>query len=480
MKKKLFFLFIFVFFLIIFFLSPICGDDWGNYLEGIRGIRHSFGNAVGMYFDWEGRFVSRVLINILTSNKILWNILNSFIIVSIIYLIIKIINPKNKKIIYLLSFLTILLMNIYTFSQVIVWLAGNITYLFVIPLLLFYFYYTYNDLDNKKYKVVIFSFLNFIMTMFVEHMALVLITSNIIFIIYKYIKDKKIYIKNIIYLISSIIGFSLMFLSPGNMKRSSMENIEFSSLSLIGKLNYNLPNFIYYTFIVNYYMLITLIISNIYLVKNNIKNKYIRNTLIIILLLPILTIISYFLNEGKIINYNYFSNHNNILIIIYYLMYSIITFILLLKEGKKEAIFFFVIGILSNVVMIMSPTWGYRTSFGTYLFITISNLIIIDKYIKNNKLITYILELIVILLSITYLLLYISIHKQYKENYEIIKNGIKNKSKLIEIYKYPYFINCNINPENEFHIARFKEYYGIDSDIEIKLIENKWKYIIIY
>ena len=78
MKKKIFFKCIFIFFLIIFFLSPISGDDWGNYIEGSRGLYKSITEAIGMYFSWEGRFISRVLINILTYHKVLWNIVNSF------------------------------------------------------------------------------------------------------------------------------------------------------------------------------------------------------------------------------------------------------------------------------------------------------------------------------------------------------------------------------------------------------------------
>ena len=76
MKEKKFLILIFAIFLIILFLSPISGDDWGNYLVGEQGIRHIIGQAIGMYFDWEGRFVSRLFINFLTYNKIaifFWN-----------------------------------------------------------------------------------------------------------------------------------------------------------------------------------------------------------------------------------------------------------------------------------------------------------------------------------------------------------------------------------------------------------------------
>ena len=126
-REKYFLISLFVIFLVILILSPISGDDWGNYLVGQKGIRYMIGQAIGMYFDWEGRFVSRLFINLLTYHKWLWNIINSFLIVSIIYFTVKIINPKNKKVIYLLSFFSIVLMNIYTFSQSVTWIAGNIT-----------------------------------------------------------------------------------------------------------------------------------------------------------------------------------------------------------------------------------------------------------------------------------------------------------------------------------------------------------------
>ena len=69
-KKYLPYLIVFTFFLIITTLSPIVGDDWNNYLIGKKGIYKSFTNAVLYYNTWEGRFIGRILINILTYNKI--------------------------------------------------------------------------------------------------------------------------------------------------------------------------------------------------------------------------------------------------------------------------------------------------------------------------------------------------------------------------------------------------------------------------
>ena len=481
MKKKIFFISIFIFFLLIFFLSPISGDDWGNYIEGSRGLYKSITEAIGMYFSWEGRFISRILINILTYHKILWNIVNSVVITGTIFLIIKIINPK-KKIIYLLSLLVFLLMNIYTFSQVVPWLAGNITYLFPIPLLLLYFYFIFSNKKDKK-LIILYSILNLLMTMFVEHMAIILIFSNILFIIYRYIKNKKLDKELILYLIISIIGTVTMLLSPGTLYRSSVENLEFNKLSIIGKLLYNIPNFIYYTFIVNPYMIILLSISSTYLINKIFKNKIVKILLILAMnLIPILSTSLYVIS--KFININSFLlDSSSTVLIIFYILYVLFFIYLIIKNYKtifNKEMFFFVIGISSNVVMMASPTWGFRTSLGTYIFLCIFSLLVMNEYIKERKIYNYIASFIIIICSLFYIILYISTYRQYKENKILIEKGINDKSKIIEIYGYPHFANCNINPEDDYHLIVFKRYYNIDEDVEVKVLKNKWRYLIFY
>lgn len=482
MKKKIFYISIFILFIIILFLSPIAGDDWGNYIEGSKGFYHCISQSIVMYFAWEGRFVSRVLINILTYHKVLWNIINSIFITSIVFLIIKIVNPQHKKIICLLSLLVILLMNIFTFSQIVVWVAGNITYLFVIPLLLGYFYYLFDYKKNNKFLVCLFAILNFIMPMFIEHMAVILVISNIIFFTYRFVKKRCIDKELLLYLILSIIATLLMLLSPGTKIRSGMENIEFSKLSLFNKIIYNIPNFINYTFVVNYFLLILMVYANIYLIKKHTKNKLLKYLLLIfVTIIPILNCVNYFISYF----YMYPLFKCNIIIhSLYYGTYLIIMLYFIVidtnKDKSKKIIFFFIIGILSNLVMMISPIWGYRTSFATYIFLSISMLMIIDKYIKERKLYNIILSIFCIGSSLFYIILHISVHFQYMDNLKVIETAKRRNSKVIEIIKYPYYVNCNINPTSYFHIMIYKKYYGLNKDVKIVLKENNWKYFIFY
>ena len=322
---------LFVLFLIILYFSPICGDDWGNYLVGKMGLFTDIKNAVGMYFVWEGRFISRILINILTYHKLLWNIVNSLVIISIIYLMVKIINPKDKRRVIILSILTILFMNILMFSQVVTWVAGNITYLFVIPFFLSYIYIIINGKD-KGNIVYVTIFLNIIMTMFIEHMGVLLVFFNLFINVIYYLKNKKINKKYIMYFIISLLSFSLMFFSPGNKERNMVENTYFNKLNIFEKIKYNFNNFINYTFVYNPYLLILMSISNYYLMKENIRNKGIRICASIFFIIPLIyTIITYFVAVFQNTSYT-----SNIYLNIYFIIYIVMEFVLIYRYSKKE------------------------------------------------------------------------------------------------------------------------------------------------
>lgn len=470
---------LFVLFLIILYFSPICGDDWGNYLVGKMGLFTDIKNAVGMYFVWEGRFISRILINILTYHKLLWNIVNSLVIISIIYLMVKIINPKDKRRVIILSILTILFMNILMFSQVVTWVAGNITYLFVIPFFLSYIYIIINGKD-KGNIVYVTIFLNIIMTMFIEHMGVLLVFFNLFINVIYYLKNKKINKKYIMYFIISLLSFSLMFFSPGNKERNMVENTYFNKLNIFEKIKYNFNNFINYTFVYNPYLLILMSISNYYLMKENIRNKGIRICASIFFIIPLIyTIITYFVAVFQNTSYT-----SNIYLNIYFIIYIVMEFVLIYRYSKKEEkntkLLFYILGFMANVVMLMSPTWGYRTSFTTYLFLSIVYINIIDDLKNSNKKINNILVGVTTCSFLIYLIMYFNVFLCEKDLRESIKKQVKNNKDVIDIYYFPYFTNCDINPNDEYHIKKYKEYYDIPEEKSLNYITNKFKYYIIY
>lgn len=483
MKKYVKYILVFLFFVLLFYLSPISGDDWGNYLVGSEGIKHSLGVAVGMYFDWEGRFISRILINILTYNKFLWNLINAGIITGIVYMGVKFVGEKPKRIIFPLMFLVILCMNLFTFSQVISWIAGNITYLFIIPILLWYFYYLLNNVKYNKWYVVIFSLINLFGTMFVENMAVVLVFGNMLLIIYKYIKNKKVDKWLIFYTFISVLSTLSMVLSPGTRYRNSVENLFFNELNAFEKIIYNIPNFVYYTFITNTFMLVLLSVSNYFLIKNNVEKKWLKYFLMMFMVfVPLFTIIGYLLSMFIDSSLLYLTDHNNLFVILYWFIYLGVLSILIYLFDKKDfrTLFLFLIGLMSNVVMLISPTWGFRTSFFTYLTFSIVALKIINVYVNENKIIIYLINSCLVCGTVFYLAFYINIWRCQNNIENIIKKEIEAKSDVIKIDAFPSFANCNINPENDYHIEKFKLYYGIDKDVKIELNYDRWKWLIFY
>ena len=469
-----------LFFLFILFLSPISGDDWGNYLVGSLGLRHMIGQAIGMYFSWEGRFLNRILINLLTYHKFLWNIVNSLVLVSIIFLSSCIYPFKNKKMIMILLFLSILFMNVFTFSQVVVWIAGNLTYLFVFPLLLLYIKLLYQKVIFSPKQVVFLFFLNFIIPMFVEHMGLLLIFFNIYFLVVEYIRHHKISKVLFLFLLCSIGSFLLMFWSPGNRIRSSMENLDFNHLNLFGKIGYNLPNFVSYTYIINYFLLFLIFIGSILLIRHCISHKIVRLFCYLYECFSLVLGFHYLLSSFQILSISLFSS-SHILVIIYYLSFTIFNFYLLLKNSKNSfedlSVIFYSAGILANAVMLMSPTWGNRTSFATYFFLVLSFLIVLDRHMKENKYIIRFCSIFVLGGISFYSIFYINIHQLYMDNLKKIRQSIRNNDTVIELVAYPGFAPCNINPLNDYHLDKFKKYYGIDSNVEVKLISGHWKFI---
>lgn len=485
MKKYFKYIGIFLFFLIVFYLVPISGDDWGNYLVGSNGLRHSLGVALGMYFDWEGRLVSRIFINILTYHKWAWNILNALLVAATIYMGERFVSKKAKPISFLLLILVFFLINPYTFSQTMTWVAGNITYFFIVPVLLFYFFYLINHDKYNKFLLIVFLFINLFGTMFVENMALVLICGNILLIVYKYIKTKKIDKRLIVYTVISIGSFLAMFLSPGTRYRNSIENLDFNRLNIFEKVIYNIPNFVYYTFIVNPYLLVLMSISNYLIIRDKVQNKWMKYGLIVLMLVvPLLVSMVYPLSLVRESSLNFIIG-DNLFVVCYFIVYLIASFILLFIQDKNDlvGVFLFLIGIVSNLVMLISPTWGFRTSLFTYLALAIVAIRVIDSYIKEGKFNKFLeagISIVLICCLGVYLTFYINVSRCSKANDKMIKEQLESDKEVIYVDRFPEFANCNINPDNHYHIEKYKLYYDIPKDKELVLVDGKWKKLIFY
>lgn len=496
-KKEIFIaIIIFIFFFIILSLTPINGDDWGNYIIGMRGPRGWIGNAIGMYFDWEGRFISRILINMLTINKWLWNIINAGFLATLFLLVVKMIGHKKTTFVYIAFILSVLLIGKETFTQTYLWIAGNITYFFPLVLSVLYFYLIKCYLDgiiNSKYIYGIWIVLNVIIPMFVETMGVVIIITNVIMLLYTSIKAKKINRLFLSSLLISVISFLSMILSPGTKARIMYESSNFIDMSLLDKIVMNIPNFIMYTIARNDIILALIPIAFVYLVWKNIKNKSIRFLSIIFNVIPYLAILLNLVNLPTLSNTNIamviknlnFLYDMNIVMMVYWFIYLLLFFVLISIHFKNnyKVIFILAIGLISNGVMLISPIWGARTALFTTYMLLFTIMFVFNEFegkIKGERLIKIMGTVSIVIISCMYIVLYMNVHHQNEIRGEDIRSQLKSQNKVIVFEQIPDYALWGINPYGEYHIKTFKAYYKIPQDTELVIQPTKYKYFIFY
>ena len=472
----------FLLFLLICSYSPLTGDDWGNYINGSGGFFPSIKYAINSYHTYEGRFFSRIFINILTFHKEIWNFINPLMISLMYFLILRITKHKDKFITPAMLFLSFLLIDVEAFRQSYVWLAGNITYLF--PSLLIFIILFINKNEKSRYKgitYIILPIISFICSMFVEVVSVGIIVGYLTYIIYYYIKNRKIDLCLLISFLVTLIGLILMAFSPGTMKRLD-EYPEFARLTLIGKIKYNIPNFINFTFIRNSF-LILLTIFVIY----NLGFKYIKNKLILSFVyiystvIPFFTALVYYAGTLgiSISKLNFLLNYKNVFIIVFWLIYSLILlylFIKYIKEYKNISIIYLVcVGLFSNFSMFVSPIWGGRTSFLTTICLSSAMIIILSKnkfIINNNKFLQISSMVTLSLFSIFLVFGYRSVYEDEIFRKEMISRDIKENRDVIRIFVLSERFLWNPNPwsVDGWLYKTIKKYYKIAPSKDLELI----------
>lgn len=459
---------VFLISLIIFILSPIAGDDWGNYFVGTKGIKNIFISAIGMYKSWEGRFISRILIYFLTYHKWLWNILNATLITLFVKISFSIIGNNKNKFVYLTPIFGIITTNYIFYTQCYLWVAGNITYLFPTVLSLLVFIIIYNNKITNS-KLIILLILSIIIPMFTENIGCAYVMFLFLMIIYKYIEEHEINISLLIMFILSAISLIIMLKSPGSAIRLA-ENPEFNNLSILSKIITNIPNFISYAFARNVIPLIFMMISINIMLKNRIKNKLL---IIIYNIIPAITIIENLIYMVPIyFEQKFIINTTNWYYIFYWITFGLLFIYSIYYhiKDRKERNFLLILmltGIISLLVMLITPTWGERVSILYIWIIIIITSKIFSIVYKSNRKIEKTYKI--------FLILYVVLILGYAIENKVFdirrNNSIKNSLNENKIYIYTNKASTlwNYNPWDDYHLNTFKRYYNIEEK-EVELI----------
>ncbi len=475
---------LFGFTLLFSLLIPMGGDDFGMYLHKGITLSEIFELSKWFYSVWEGRFFARVFSLLLIPNEILWAFVNASLMTLIFYFMYKIIGVKEKYLPFIL--MGLLFIDYETFAQVYVWRTGNIFYFLPIVFAFALVFIRRNviwDADvNIRWWNYLFVPFTLIFCMFVENVAVGIIIICLLNLIFYYFKYKKIDKPMLLCFVSAIIGFCLMYFSPGTQIRVDMESA-FTSLSIFEKFIHNIPNLINYTFIKNSFIVFLFILVMSIIVWRNIKNKKIKFLLLIFIVLPsgitaFLNIISPFVMLPNVLLK--VLNHENLFIDIYWILFTLLFLFLIIYYLKidKSIYYFLILAFLSAGSMMFSPTWGGRTACFTTFMLFISLFLIIMKLnlriFESGKIFVF-SNLICIVFMLLFTIYSVYIYDLNIDRIKYINYQRENNAKEYEIIILPGYYTWNLNTwgsEGEF-ADNFRRVFGIADGMQLIYVNRK-------
>ncbi|MGL4337625.1 MAG: DUF6056 family protein [Turicibacter sp.] len=489
--------FLFVFFAWVSNITPIVGDDWGYYNNGLRGPLKM---SIEFYQTWSGRFIGEFLGFALATNKLVWATLFNPLVFAITYILMyKIIAPKKEK-----SLLTSLLLLCFMFTvthgirmETFTFVVGSINYRFsaMMALVQLYIIGKYLKEDSPqiyKHEVVGSILSGLIVGLIIENMAGGLILANLLLIGYRYIKFRKIDLLLVMNTLSTTIAFFMMRLSPGSQARVALET-EWIAKSFFEKIATKYPEFIHYTFTENRLLimgLVLIITILIYQKRDAFKSKYIPILLGISMLSGLVIInadIMVALNEKFGISFwkftsvmYYFNDMNHILTLAYWTlmalaMFGILIFTLLNKRSVLMVAFYYMIAMAVMGAMMLSPIIGPRCAIFTVYFLIIVCLIVVNELtitMHLNKILVIIFSLFSIYIFTDFTTRYLSVHNVTKEQERLIEEYKENPTGELWLPAYPNRTIHSGEALAQYHQGEFKKYYKLPDDV---VIQYHWK-----
>ncbi len=200
----------FLIFGVLCFLFPYTGDDW------------AWGSSIGVerlrcwFADYNGRYLGNIWELIFSRLYILRSVLTALFVTLTLYLIHKL-SSKNFTPLGLISIILLFFAMPYViFRQSVVWSAGYVNYGLPALNFLLYIYIVRNIFEEGtprygKSDVLWAVLLGFAGSLYVEHVTIYQVAAAVIIIIYTLIRFKKAYLTHFAFLFGSIAGAVCMF-----------------------------------------------------------------------------------------------------------------------------------------------------------------------------------------------------------------------------------------------------------------------------
>ena len=505
-NKKVLIVFI-IFFLILCFQNHfmwLYHDDYGyaalSYTGDIFKLHNNGFNTslidlynfcIYHYNNWGGRVLYFFFEGIIMHFGIHgFRLFQSVTFTLIFYYLYKILSFILKKDDYKLAIFIACLYGVFELELIrdgVLWFtASNLYIIPLLPFLMFIYRYVLNE-KNKSIKDIVIAFiLVFLASFSQEQVSAMVVAFIILYNLDKIIKNKKFELKEIPVIISSLIGFVILLLCPGNKVRMGGSN-EFYQLSIFSRLAKTIPDALMSNFggdtrIFTFLFMISiafLAFENL----NNKKNKKFNKLNILSFISTVLIMIVSVFNSAGYFRYLLYMSESLIykaivLLIITIQLLLIIYTIILYFYRKKEIniIRIFIASLGSQAVMLIAPYFPLRC---VLMFEIMSFLIIgyaaYEFYKKHGYIfiIPIILALSINYLSITYG--YINNNEANAYNYKTlmniskkIKQGEDVKSVTLKKLKDDRYSSCMPYEDGYDYIYRYmKPYFKLPDDFII-------------
>lgn len=476
-------------------------DDYGNAslsysyeVSGIIGtnfgIRAILEWAYHIYMGWGGRllYACLFLIPMLKHGIEVFMVMQSFIIILILYAIYKmackVMDCRTSFPASVFTCVLYCLIDITFHNNGTYWASASVLYIWpLLPMFLAVMYYNYVSeciKNNKKYSKARFYIVESILILFTtlsqEQWGGAFIVFIVFYILFHHFRDERKYVKVDVYVgLYSLGTYLLMLMSPGNMARMTGDQEAFSKLSLVEKIQTNLPIlldvFVSKDF---FYITLLLMIANIFiaglLLYSKKKNIWYR----VLIALTILCFAGYV----TIYKFNVIGTIAEIFSMSFLIITAATAITYFVKIGKLEYFAFLMAAVASVFCLVISPYVVYRSYLG-YIFIAFTYIVIAFVTVINNnvKIVKYISSVLIVVFMFCGLSNYTTILKGYYENNYITQYNVRqlenwNGNSYIVLYSYPQkysmYRNLSMSDETDYSpvIERWvRRYYGISDTV---------------
>ncbi|MGJ7330316.1 DUF3329 domain-containing protein [Morganella morganii] len=219
------------------FLTMYTSDDYtyryvyqpmpSDSMVKIDGFISIIESQINHYKIWNGRFVAHSIVQyFMQFDKTIFNIFNSVAFVFLGVIIIKIVKNeveiRNEPLSLFLTYIFLWFI-IPEFGTSVLWISGSGNYLWTSIIYLSFLFLILKKSKLSFVSVVFYSLIGFLSGATNENSAPAITLISSIFTIYFYMKDREIKINNITGIVFSVIGFLCMMMSPGTIRRGSVD-----------------------------------------------------------------------------------------------------------------------------------------------------------------------------------------------------------------------------------------------------------------